>query len=50
MEKYVPGIGISAGLLMVKWALLDQRLAETRIDIKPGDKLYVASENRIKIW
>jgi hypothetical protein len=41
MEKYIPGIGISAGLLMLKWDLLGQHITTNRIDIKPGDTVNV---------
>lgn len=41
MEKYVPGIGVSAGLLMLKWDLLSSHLKTSITGIKPGDQVNV---------
>lgn len=41
MEKYIPGIGISAGVLMLKWDLLSNHLKTSVTGIKPGDQVNV---------
>lgn len=41
MEKYIPGVGISAGLLMLKWDLLNQHIVNNRINLQPGDDVNV---------
>lgn len=41
METYIPGIGISAGLLMLKWDMLNRNLRPNRINIQPGDNISV---------
>ena len=50
MEKYIPGIGISAGLLMLKWDLLNQHMVNSRIDLQPGDQVnvYINFESILK--
>jgi len=41
MENYTPGIGISAGLLMLKWDLLNRHLALQPMKIQKGDEVNV---------
>lgn len=41
MEKYIPGIGVVAGSLMLKWNLLDQHVHNHPINIQPGDEVNV---------
>lgn len=41
MENYKPGISISAGLLMLKWDLLNKHMAMSKINIQPGDRVNV---------
>lgn len=41
MERYIPGIGIAAGSLMLKWDLLNQHIHHSRINIKPGDHVNI---------
>ena len=41
MEKYVPGLSISAGSLMVKWTILDSHVHNKPINISPGDNVNV---------
>ena len=41
MEKYVPGIGIVAGSLMLKWDLLNQHIHSHRLNIQQGDPVNV---------
>lgn len=40
-EKYIPGVGISAGSMMLKWPLLDQHVHDNIINIKQGDDVNV---------
>ena len=39
MEVYKPGIGIAAGLLMLKWDLIDTKLRDTMMNFKPDDEV-----------
>lgn len=41
MEKYVPGIGVVAGSLMLKWDLLNKHVHDNPIKIQPGDDINV---------
>lgn len=41
MEKYVPGIGVTAGSLMLKWNLLDQHIKNHSIGFKEGDDVNI---------
>lgn len=41
MEKYVPGIGVVAGSLMLKWDLLNSHVHNHPINIQPGDNVNV---------
>lgn len=41
MEKYIPGIGISAGSLMLKWDLLNRHIHDSEIHLQPGDHVNV---------
>lgn len=41
LENYVPGIGVVAGSLMLKWDLLNTHVHEKPINIKPGDNVNV---------
>lgn len=40
MEKYIPGVGISAGCLMLKWDLLNAHI-HREDKIKPGDDVNI---------
>lgn len=41
MEKYIPGIGVTAGSLMLKWDLLNQHIHNHPINFKPGDDVNI---------
>lgn len=41
MEKYMPGIGVVAGSLMLKWDLLNQHVHDSSLNIQPGDDINV---------
>ena len=41
MDKYVPGIGISAGIWMLKWDQISQQLEMSDLKLKEGDKINV---------
>lgn len=41
MENYVPGIGVVAGSLMLKWDLLNRHVHNKPINIQPGDNVNV---------
>lgn len=41
MERYIPGISISAGSLMVKWNMLDQHIHGKPLNIMPGDDVNI---------
>lgn len=41
MENYVPGIGVVAGGLMLKWDLLNQHVHGSPLNIQPGDNVNV---------
>lgn len=41
METYEPGVGISAGSLMLKWNLIDRELQNQILKIEPGDHVNV---------
>lgn len=41
MENYVPGIGVVAGSLMLKWDLLNTHVHDKSINIQPGDDINV---------
>ena len=41
MEKYIPGVGITAGSLMLKWDLLNQHIKSQNIKIEPGDTINI---------
>lgn len=41
MEKYIPGIGVVAGSLMLKWDLLNRHVHSHPINIQPGDEVNV---------
>lgn len=41
MERYIPGIGICAGSLMLKWNLLDNYVHGHAIRLQPGDHINV---------
>lgn len=40
-DKYFPGIGISAGSLMLKWDLLNQHIHQHCIKLNPGDNVNI---------
>lgn len=50
MESYKPGISISAGLLMLKWDLLNQHISMSKINIQPRDhvNVYINFESVLK--
>lgn len=41
MERYNEGIGITAGLLMLKWELLSQHIHSNNLKLEPGDNVNV---------
>lgn len=41
MESYVPGIGVVAGSLMLKWDLMNRHVHNNPINIQPGDNINV---------
>ena len=41
MEKYIPGLGVVAGSLMLKWDLLNQHVHGHPINLQPGDDVNV---------
>lgn len=41
IEQYKGNFGICAGLLMLKWDLLNQHMSANRINIQPGDQVNV---------
>ena len=41
MEKYISGVGICAGSLMMKWVDIDKHIHDNQINIQPGDNVNV---------
>ncbi|MCM1439561.1 MAG: hypothetical protein NC131_10235 [Roseburia sp.] len=41
MDKYIPGIAVTAGSWMLKWDLMNQHIHNHHINIQPGDNVNV---------
>lgn len=41
MDKYIPGIGVTAGSFMLKWELMDKYIKSHSLKIQPGDNVNI---------